>query len=323
MGAATRAPIAPAPWDRIRPRRCRVAPQVFDWGTAKPPRTPWKDTIIYEMHVRGFTQHHSSEVTCTGTFEGIIEKIPYLQALGVTAIELLPITEFEDNDNPRCHPDTGVGLMNYWGYHPLSFFAPKASYTAQPKAPIHAFKCLVKALHEAGLEIILDMVFNHTGEGDIRCPTWSYRALSETRYYLIEGTCGTYRNDTGCGNTVNANHPVVQDLIIDCLRYWGTKMHVDGFRFDLAAALTRGGDGLPREWPPLIERMASDPILAQTKLIAEPWDAAGLYQVGQFPRWGAWSEWNDRFRDDIRRFVKSDAGMVSALANRLTGSPDL
>lgn len=314
-----------APWDRIRPRRCRVALPAcdFDWGTAQPPRTPLADTIIYELHVRGFTQHPSSGVAHPGTFEGLIEKIPYLQALGVTAVELLPITEFEENDNPRYHPETGVGLMNYWGYHPLSFFAPKAAYAAHPGEPVKAFKHLVKALHEAGIEIILDMVFNHTGEGDIRCPTWSYRALSESRYYLVNPACGQYRNDTGCGNTVNANHPVVQDLIIDCLRYWVTEMHVDGFRFDLASVLTRGPDGRALERPPLLERMAADPILAPIKLIAEPWDAAGLYQAGQFPCWGSWSEWNDRFRDDIRRFVKSDAGMVPALAARLTGSPDI
>lgn len=316
-------PMYPVPWDRIRPRRCRVAPQAFDWGSAQPPRTPMADTIIYELHVRGFTQHPSSGVAYPGTFEGLVEKIPYLHALGVTAVELLPITEFEENDNPRYHPETRARLMNYWGYHPLSFFAPKASYAAQPKEQIKAFKHLVKALHEAGIEIILDMVFNHTGEGDIRCPTWSYRALAETRYYLVEPTRGKYRNDTGCGNTINANHPVVQDLIIDCLRYWVMEMHVDGFRFDLASVLTRGLDGDALERPPLLERIASDPILAQTKLIAEPWDVSGLYQVGQFPRWGPWSEWNDRFRDDVRRFVKSDAGMVPALAARLTGSPDL
>jgi isoamylase len=316
-------PIYPAPWDRIRPRRCQVAPQAFDWGTVQPPRTPMADTIIYELHIRGFTQHPSSGVAHPGTFEGLVEKIPYLQALGITAVELLPITEFEENDNPRHNPETGARLMNYWGYHPLSFFAPRAAYAAQPDEPIQAFKHLVKALHEAGIEIILDVVFNHTGEGDIRCPTWSYRALAETRYYLIEPLHGTYRNATGCGNTINANHPVVQDLIIDCLHYWVTEMHVDGFRFDLASVLTRGLDGDPLERPPLLERIAADPVLAHTKLIAEPWDAAGLYQVGQFPHWGPWSEWNDRFRDDIRRFVKSDAGMVHALAARLTGSPDV
>ena len=322
-GQLPKRPMYAAPWHRIRPRRCRVSPQPFDWGTARPPRTPLAETIIYELHVRGFTQHPSSGVVHPGTFEGVIEKIPYLQALGVTAVELLPITEFEENDNPRSHPETGAGLMNYWGYHPLSFFAPKAAYAACPEEPIKAFKHLVKALHEAGIELILDMVFNHTGEGDIHCPTWSYRALSASRYYLIEPTRGTYRHDTGCGNTINANHPVVQDLIVDCLRYWVTEMHVDGFRFDLASVLTRGPDGEPLERPPLLERIASDPVLAQTKLIAEAWDASGLYQVGQFPRWGPWSEWNDQFRDTIRRFVKSDAGMVPTLAARLTGSPDL
>jgi glycogen operon protein len=316
-------PIYAAPWDRVRPRRCRVAPQAFDWGDDRPPKIPLADTIIYEMHVRGFTQHPSSGVTHPGTFEGIVEKIPYLQSLGVTAVELMPITEFEENDNPRYHPDTGVGLMNYWGYHPLSFFAPKASYAAHPEAPIKAFKQLVKALHEAGIEIILDMVYNHTGEGDVRCPIWSYRALAGSSYYLVDPSRQSYRNDTGCGNTVNANHPVVQELILDSLRYWATEMHVDGFRFDLASILTRGPDGRVLERPPLLDRIAADPVLQRVKLIAEPWDAGGLHQVGQFVKWGAWSEWNDRFRDDVRRFVKSDAGMVSALAARLSGSPDL
>ncbi len=322
-GQLPQRPLYPPPWDRIRPRRCLVTPQAFDWGTTQPPRTPLAESIIYELHVRGFTQHPSSGVSHPGTFDGIIEKIPYLQAWGVTAVELLPVTEFEENDNPRYHPDTGAGLMNFWGYHPLAFFAPKAAYAAQPGEQINAFKHLVKALHEAGIEVILDVVFNHTGEGDIRCPAWSYRALADAQYYLIEPEQGQYRNDTGCGHTVNANHPLVQDLVIDCLRYWVTEMHVDGFRFDLASALSRGQDGAAMERPPLIERIAADPVLAQTKLIAEPWDAAGLYQVEQFPNWGRWSEWNDRFRDDIRRFVKSDAGMVPALAARLTGSPDL
>ena len=316
-------PIRPAPWHRLRPRRCRVQPEPFDWGAAQPPRTPLAESIIYELHVRGFTQHPSSGVAQPGTFEGVIEKIPYLQALGVTAVELLPVTEFEENDNSRRHPETGAELMNYWGYHPLSFFAPKAAYAACPQAPATSFKRLVKALHEAGIEIILDMVFNHTGEGDLACPTWSYRALAAGVYYLMDPASGTYRNDTGCGNTVNANHPIAQDLILDSLRYWVTEMHVDGFRFDLAAALTRGPNGEALERPPLLERMAADPILACVKLIAEPWDASGLYQVGQFSRWGAWSEWNDRFRDDIRRFIKSDAGMTPALAARLIGSPDL
>ncbi len=315
--------VYPAPWDRIRPRRCLVAPQAFDWGETQPPRIPLDDLVIYELHVRGFTQHPSSGVSHPGTFAGIIEKIPYLQALGVTAVELLPVTEFEENDNPRYHPETGVALMNFWGYHPLSYFAPKASYATCPDQQINSFKHLVKALHEAGIEIILDVVFNHTGEGDIHCPTWSYRALADAQYYLIEPEQGQYRNDTGCGNTVNANHPLVQDLVIDCLRYWVSEMHVDGFRFDLASVLSRGRDGVAMEHPPLIERIAADPVLAHTKLIAEPWDAAGLYQVGKFPSWGQWSEWNDRFRDDIRRFVKSDAGMVPDLAARLTGSPDL
>jgi glycogen operon protein len=313
----------PYPWDRLRPRRARVVLDDFDWGDDRPLNRPLADAVIYEVHVRGFTQHPSSGVRHPGTFLGLVEKIPYLQELGITALELLPIAEFEEHDNPRHNPITGERLHNCWGYHPLAFFAPKAAYAARSGRQIHEFKTLVKALHEAGIEVILDVVFNHTGEGDAQCPTWSYRALDNDTYYLMDVATGAYRNDTGCGNTLNCNHPIVQDLIVDCLRYWVREFHVDGFRFDLASVLSRGLDGEALERPPVIERIAADPILAHTKLIAEPWDAAGLYQLGTFPRWGRWAEWNDQFRDDIRRFVKGDTGLINRLASRLTGSGDV
>jgi glycogen operon protein len=312
-------------WQRARARRARVVHQAFDWGTDQPLRTPLADSIIYELHVRGFTQHPSAGVAYPGTFLGIVDKIPYLQELGVTAVELLPVTEFEENDNPRRNPQTGERLKNFWGYHPLALFAPKASYAANAIAghQVQEFQSMVKALHAAGIEVILDMVFNHTGEGDEQCPTWSYRGLDNATYYLIDKDTSRYHNFTGCGNTLNCNHPVVQDLIIDCLRYWVVDMHVDGFRFDLAAVLSRGQDGTVLAQPPVLERIGADPVLAHTKLIAEPWDATGLYQAGTFPRWGHWAEWNDKFRDDIRCFVKGDLGMVPRLAARLAGSPDL
>jgi isoamylase len=316
-------PLHPAPWERLRPRRCRVLSHDFDWEVDRPLQLPLADTIIYEVHVRGFTRHPSSGVTHPGTFLGLIEKIPYLQDLGITAVEIMPITEFEENDNPRRNPFTGEPLMNYWGYHPLALFSPKASYATHASKQVEEFQTLVKALHAAGIEIILDMVFNHTGEGDEQCPTWSFRDLDNATYYRLDAATGRSHNDSGCGNTLNCNHPIVQDLIIDCLRYWVTEMHVDGFRFDLASVLSRGPDGSVLTRPPILERIARDPVLARTKLIAEPWDATGLHQVGMFPRWGRWAEWNDRFRDDIRRFIKGDDGMVSLLATRLTGSSDL
>ena len=316
-------PLYPAPWERLRPRRCRVLSHDFDWEADRPLQLPLADTIIYEVHVRGFTRHPSSGVTHPGTFLGFIEKIPYLQDLGITAVELMPITEFEENDNPRRNPFTGEPLMNYWGYHPLALFSPKASYAAHAGKQVEEFRTLVKALHAAGIEVILDMVFNHTGEGDEQCPTWSFRGLDNATYYRLDAATGLSHNDSGCGNTLNCNHPIVQDLILDCLRYWVTEMHVDGFRFDLASVLSRGPDGTVLARPPILERIALDPVLARTKLIAEPWDAIGLHQVGMFPRWGRWAEWNDRFRNDIRRFVKGDDGMISLLATRLTGSSDL
>jgi glycogen operon protein len=297
----------------------------FDWGHEHPLNVPLADSIIYEIHVRGFTRHPSSGVAHPGTFRGVVEKIPYLQELGVTAVELMPVTEFDEDDNDFHHPDTGQRLRNFWGYQPVSFFAPKASYARDPGPgqAVREFKEMVKALHEAGIEVILDMVFNHTGEGNEQGRTLSFRGFDNSVYYILDPETGEYANYSGCGNTVNCNHPVVRDLIVDALSYWVTEMHVDGFRFDLASILGRGSDGEVLANPPLLERIAGHPVLADTKLIAEAWDAAGLYQVGTFPNFGRWAEWNGKFRDDIRCFVRGDAGMVAVLATRLAGSSDL
>jgi glycogen operon protein len=297
----------------------------FDWEMDQPLNRHLADSVIYEMHVRGFTQHESAEAVHPGTFLGVIDKIPYLQELGVTAVELLPVAEFDEADNYRKSPLTGEALHNFWGYHPLNFFAPKAAYAVDknPGAQIREFKEMVKALHKAGIEVVLDVVFNHTGEGNEQGRTISMRGLDNSVYYIVDPETGEYANYSGCGNTVNCNHPVVRDLIIDALCYWVTEMHVDGFRFDLASILGRGPDGEVLTNPPLLERIAGNPILANTKLIAEAWDAAGLYQVGTFPNFGRWAEWNGKFRDDLRRFIRGDLAMVPVLATRLAGSSDL
>lgn len=309
------------------PRRWRsiITGNSFDWGFDQPLNIPLSETIIYELHVRGFTRDGSSGVKYPGTYIGLTEKIPYLKELGITAVELLPINEFSEIDTSRVNPETGETLLNFWGYNSINFFSPKASYASDNSFghQIKEFKAMVKAFHEAGIEIILDMVFNHTAEGNGRGPTLSYRGLDNETYYLLDPVTGEYLNYSGCGNTLNCNHPVVRDMILDCLRYWVMEMHVDGFRFDLASILGRGQDGEVLANPPLLERIAADPVLADTKLIAEAWDAVGLYQVGSFPSYGRWAEWNGRFRDDIRKFVKSDAGMIESLANRLIGSPDI
>jgi glycogen operon protein len=305
--------------------RSKAIDDDFEWGEEHPLNIPLADSVIYEVHVRGFTAHPSSGVAHPGTFEGLIEKIPHLRELGVTAVELLPVTEFEECDHPYKDPVTGERLCNFWGYQPISFFAPKASYSAAATAAgaVRSFKSMVKALHEAGIEVILDIVFNHSGEGGTNGPTCSFRGLDNETYYLLEPRTGKYLDFSGCGNTVRCNHPVVRSLILTALRYWVTEMHVDGFRFDLASILGRSRDGSVHPDPPLLEIIAGDAVLAHTKLIAEAWDAAGLYQVGSFPSWGRWAEWNGKFRDDVRRFVKSDEGMVGALLTRLSGSPDL
>ncbi len=305
-------------------RRCALDPFGFQWGDDRPLNRPLEDSVIYEMHVRGYTRHASSGVSSPGTYLGLTEKIPYLKDLGVTAVELLPVYEFEEADTDRNNPLLGTSLFNLWGYQPIAFFAPNTAYASKPEAgaAVTEFKEMVRKFHAAGIEVILDVVFNHTAEGDERGPTWSFRGIDNPTYYLLDEQ-GKYRNFSGCGNTFNCNHPVSRNLIITCLRYWVMEMHVDGFRFDLASILARGKDGQPLADPPLVESLAHDPVLADTKLIAEAWDAAGLYQVGSFPSWGRWAEWNGRYRDDLRRFVKSDSGLAGALAQRLTGSPDL
>jgi glycogen operon protein len=306
-------------------RNSLLAENYFEWEHDQPLNIPLVDSILYEMHVRSFTQDPSSGVAHRGTFAGLIEKIPYLQKLGVTAVELLPVNEFEEADTDRVNPFTGEPLHNLWGYQPSAFFAANIAYSSNlaDGEAIGEFKHLVRAMHRAGIEVILDMVFNHTAEGDEHGPTWSFRGIDNPTYYILEPGTGKYENFTGCGNTVNCNNPVVRHFIVDCLHYWVMEMHVDGFRFDLASILGRGQDGSVLKNPPLLESLAYDPVLANTKLIAEAWDAAGLYQVGSFPSWGRWAEWNGIFRDDIRKFVKGDAGMTSALATRLVGSPDL
>ena len=296
-----------------------VDPGTYDWEGDAPLRRPFATTVIYEMHVAGFTRHPSSGVAPErrGTYAGMIEKIPYLQDLGITAVELLPVFQFDRQD---CPP----GLVNYWGYSPVSFFAPHAGYSSRrdPLAPVDEFRDLVKALHRAGIEVILDVVYNHTAEGDHEGPTLSFRGLDNETYYILEADRARYANYTGTGNTLNANESVVRRMILDSLRYWVAQMHVDGFRFDLASVLSRdeSGRSLPR--PPVLWDIQSDPVLAGTKLIAEAWDAAGLYQVGSFPG-DTWQEWNGKFRDDVRRFVKSDNDTVTAFAYRCFGSPDL
>ena len=305
-------------------RRALIVDHHYDWGMDQPINRPLSDSIIYELHVRSFTRDASSNVRHPGTFKGLMEKIPYLQKLGITAVELLPITEFDELDNDRINPEDGSLLRNIWGYHPLSFFALKAGYAAgqEPGSEINEFKDLVKALHVAGIEVILDVVFNHSGEGDHRGPTFSFKGIDNSIYYMLS-TDDSYMNFSGCGNTINCNHPFVRQFILDSLRYWVMEMHVDGFRFDLASILGRDQTGHVLSNPPLLEQIAGDPVLAGTKLIAEAWDAAGLYQVGSFPNWGRWAEWNGRFRDDIRSFVRGEAGMVADLATRLAGSADL
>jgi len=291
-------------------RRGLVVKEDFDWQNDQPLNIALADSIIYELHIRGFTRHASSKVKSPGTFAGLIEKIPYLKDLGITAVELLPINEFEEIEGYRFSPKTSERLLNFWGYNSIGFFAPKASYAQDSENgnQVKEFKTLVKALHDAGIEVILDIVFNHTAEGNEHGPAYNFKGLDNSVYYIIDPKTGRYHNYSGCGNTLNCNHPVVRDMILDCLRYWVTEMHVDGFRFDLASILGRGQDGSVLANPPLIERIAHDPTLANTKLIAEAWDAAGLYQVGSFPAWGRWAEWNGKFRDDIRSFVIGEPG---------------
>ncbi|MFD5795924.1 glycogen debranching protein GlgX [Streptomyces diastatochromogenes] len=311
-------------WDDVYPYRAKVLEDDFDWGDDTPLGIPTEDLVIYETHVRGFTRHPSSGVSAPGTYAGLREKIPYLKDLGVNCVELLPVFEFDELDNPRTDPATGERLHNYWGYNTVSFFAPKAGYAATGRFGMQAdeFKTLVRELHRAGIEVVLDVVFNHTAEGNEDGPTISFRGLDNATYYMLTPQ-GEYYNFSGTGNTVNCNHPVVRDFVLSCLRYWVSEYHIDGFRFDLAAILDRAPDGTPLPNPPLLEQLAHDPILRHTKLIAEAWDAAGLYQVGAFPNYGRWSEWNGKYRDSVRRFIKGEPGLVGELATRMAGSPDL
>jgi glycogen operon protein len=311
-------------WNRLGPYRGRLVFDDFDWGGDRPLETPIEDLVIYEMHVRGFTRHRSSGVKFPGTFAGIREKIPYLKELGVNCIELMPISEFDEFENSRPSPTGGAPLLNYWGYSTLGFFAPKAGYAATGKLgmQVDELKALVKELHRNGIEVFLDVVFNHTSEGNERGPTISFRGIDNKTYYMLTPD-GHYFNFSGTGNTLNCNHPVVRSLVLDCLRYWVTEYHIDGFRFDLASVLGRDPLGAPLPNPPLLETLAFDPVLARCKLIAEAWDAGGLYQVGSFPGYGRWAEWNGKYRDCIRKFIKGDDGQLGELAQRLLGSPDL
>ncbi len=298
----------------------------FDWEADQPLRLAYRDLVIYEMHVRGFTRHPSSGVADAGTFRGVVAKIPYLKSLGVTAVELLPVQQFDPQTVDRRNPFTGEVLVDYWGYNPIGFFAPHQGYCCRDGSPnrcaVTEFRQMVKALHQAGIEVILDVVFNHTAEGGADGPTISFRGLENRAYYMLQGDKSQYSNYSGTGNTFKVNHAIVRRLILDCLRYWVQEMHVDGFRFDLASIFSRDENGKPMENPPILWEIESDPVLASTKIIAEAWDAAGLYQVGSFIG-DRWAEWNGRYRDDVRRFVKGDRGMVRHFAARLVGSPDL
>jgi len=296
----------------------------YRWKNPLPPRQPMRDLVIYELHVRGYTIHPSSLVADPGTYAGLAEKTGYLRDLGVNAVELMPVHEYDHDANIHINPRTGEGLKNYWGYDPLGLLAPKASYgrRGSPLEAVNEFRSMVDALHGAGIEVILDVVLNHTGEGSLAGPTLSMRGLDNGVWYMQDAE-GRYLDFSGCGNTLNCNHPVVREFILDCLRYWVTEMGVDGFRFDLAAVLGRDTKGHVLDSPPVLEQIALDPVLNDVKLIAEAWDAAGLYQVGSFPSWGRWAEWNGRYRDDLRRLLTGESGMVGAAATRITGSSDL
>jgi isoamylase len=304
--------------------KCCITETGFDWERVEFPRHAWPETIIYETHVRGFTMHPSSGASSPGTYEGFIGRIPYLKNFGITAVELLPVQEFNSHDLPQKNPATGQPLKNYWGYDTVSFFAPKEGYSTPgpPGSQVQEFKRMVRELHRAGIEVILDIAINHTAEGNELGPTLNFRGIDNLVYYILDEPGRYYKNFTGTGNTLNCNHPVVRDFILTCLRHWVTEYHVDGFRFDLASILGRDEEGNIMSNPPLLEQIAGDPILRHAKLIAEAWDAGGAYQVGNFPG-KRWSEWNGQYRDDIRRFWRGDPGTTGRLASRICGSADL
>lgn len=302
---------------------CRVTIEDFEWEDETPQRHPLQDTIIYELHVRGFTQSPTSGCRYPGTYRGVTEKIPYLKELGVTAVELMPVAEFDENDTSFCNPETGERHRNFWGYNSINFFALKSGYAANPQRHIEEFKKMVRAFHVNGIDVILDIVFNHTGEAGYDGNTMSFRGIDNPIYYLLDKTTKEYLNFSGCGNTMNCNHAIVRELIRYVLRYWVTEMHIDGFRFDLASILGRDTDGTVLPDAPMLDMIAEDPVLRDTKIIAEAWDAAGLYQVGSFSTDSRWTEWNGRFRDDIRAFFSGENGSAGNLATRIAGSSDL
>lgn len=302
--------------------RARVVKSSFDWGDIKQLEQPFEDLVIYETHVRGYTKDKSSGVSAPGTFAGLKDKIPYLKDLGINAVELMPIFEFDEMESARAVDD--VQLYNYWGYNTVSFFAPNTSYAFNEEHNHEGdeLKSLIKALKENGIEVILDVVFNHTAEGNEMGPCFSFKGIDNNVYYMLTPDAHYY-NFSGCGNVMNCNHPVVRSFIIDCLRHWAIEYRVDGFRFDLASILGRDQNGAPMANPPILESLAFDPVLGKMKLIAEAWDAGGLYQVGSFPSWNRWAEWNGRYRDDMRSFLKGDDGMAGNAITRITGSRDL
>lgn len=302
--------------------RARVVKSSFDWGNIKQLEQPFEDLVIYETHVRGYTKDKSSGVSASGTFAGLKDKIPYLKDLGINAVELMPIFEFDEMESARVVD--GVQLYNYWGYNTVSFFAPNTSYAFNEEHNHEGdeLKSLIKALKENGIEVILDVVFNHTAEGNEMGPCFSFKGIDNNVYYMLTPDAHYY-NFSGCGNVMNCNHPVVRSFIIDCLRHWAIEYRVDGFRFDLASILGRDQNGAPMANPPILESLAFDPVLGKMKLIAEAWDAGGLYQVGSFPSWNRWAEWNGRYRDDMRSFLKGDDGMAGNAITRITGSRDL
>lgn len=304
--------------------KCVFTQEHFDWDGDEPLRRPLAETVIYETHVRGFTIRPSAGVDHPGSYRGLTEKIPYLKDLGITAVELMPVQEFNENELDRVNPETGETLKNYWGYNPVAFLAPESSYCSRGTAGQQTleFKEMVKALHRAGIEVIIDVVLNHTAEGNRFGPTLCLRGIDNSIYYVLDDDERFYKDYTGTGNTIKADHPVVRDFILDVLRHWVMEMHVDGFRFDLASVLGRDEEGNLLVDPPLLERIAEDPILRETKLIAEAWDAGGAYQVGNFAE-RRWAEWNGRFRDDVRRFWRGDEGMLGDFASRIAGSADL
>ncbi|GHV87901.1 glycogen operon protein GlgX homolog [Spirochaetia bacterium] len=310
--------------DLFNQPKCVVVDDTFDWQGDIPLNYPLQYSVLYETHIRGLTASPNSGIQHPGTYRGVIEKIPFLKELGVTSLEFLPIQEFNERELIQTNPRTGKHLVNYWGYSTVAFFAPKGSYAADtnPGGQVREFKEMVRELHKAGLEVILDIVFNHTAEGNEWGPTISFRGLDNTIYYMLDENKRYYKNYSGCGNTMNCNHPVVRTFIIDCLRYWVVEMHIDGFRFDLGSILGRDQQGRLMENPPMLERIAEDPVLSHTKIIAEAWDAGGAYQVGWFPG-GRWAEWNDRYRDEVRRYWRGDNHEVRHLATRLSGSSDL